>query len=195
MTVTRLEDISASPRDTLPIFRDLYQKHNRAIRTFFLRRGFSKEQSRDLMQDTFLQVFKNISGFRGDAKISTWLRTVALNVMRQQLRHQGRSKRKGEEVSIDVPRGEHLYLVEPQDEASESAPLELILRDERAGLVRQAIADLPTGMRTMLQMSLQGFKNKEIASALQKTEGTVKSQLYEARARLQRGLADYFESG
>ena len=197
MTVTRLEDISASPPDTLPAFRDLYQKHNRAVLSFFLRRGFSKEQSRDLMQDTFLQAFKNISSFRGDAKFSTWLHTVAVNVLRQRLRHQGRSKRQGHEVSIDATstRG-HLALVEPRDEAPESAPLEQILRDERAGLVRKAMDDLPPGMRTMLRMSLfQGLKHKEIASALQKSEGTVKSQLYEARSRLQRGLADYFESG
>jgi RNA polymerase sigma-70 factor, ECF subfamily len=182
-----------SPPLTEEDFRKIFYRFNRPIYAFFVNRGFSREEARDLMQETFLQAFRSLNRFRGESSFDTWLWAITKNVWRLTLRRHNRVKHSGREVSLEeVTERGRLPSADghggPAAEGDE--PLDRCLDKERARLLRAAVADLPEHMRNCLLLRLvQGLKYEEIATVLQVSIGTVKSQLSDARARLRGRLA------
>ncbi len=167
-------------------FPGLYESHNRPLYNFFANRGFSREESRDLVQETFLEAFNSRSRFRGDSSPGTWLFAIATNVWRMTLRDQGRLKRDAQVVPLDG----HRVLA---DAAQENRPLKKCLADERTRLLWDALDDLPEKMRLCVVLRLkEELKYREIAEILKISINTVRSQLYEAREKLRARLADDF---
>jgi RNA polymerase sigma-70 factor (ECF subfamily) len=174
----------------------IFSRFKQSIYNFFANRGFSKEESRDLAQETFLQTFRSLDRFRGESSFETWLFAIAKNVWRLEIRRRSRAKNSGQEISLDefaehgqlpVPEGKDAAPGEPEE------PLDRFLGKERARLLRVAIADLPGQMRNCLLLRLvHGLKYEEIATVLHVSVGTVKSQLSDARVRLRERLAGLF---
>lgn len=156
------------------------------MRGFFARLGFDPEERRDLTQDTFLRVSKNVKTLRSEVAERQWLFTIAANVYRNELRRRGTAKRSGRHVSLDSEE----YREEPRREASSGGsedrnPLDdALLADDRRRL-RRALAELPARMRrcTLLRLG-QELGYQEIATLLQISPSTVKVQLHQARKRL-----------
>ncbi|MCP4658084.1 MAG: sigma-70 family RNA polymerase sigma factor [bacterium] len=164
----------------------LYESYNRPLYNFFANRGFSREESRDLVQETFLEAFNNRSRFRGDSSPGTWLFSLATNVWRMTLRDQGRLKRDAQVVPLDGHRV-------PADAAQENRPLKKCLADERTRLLWDALDEMPEKMRLCVVLRLrEELKYREIAEILKVTTNTVRSQLFEAREKLRAQLADDF---
>lgn len=173
-------------------FERLFQRYCRPLRAFFSNRGFSPEDCRDLTQETFLAVHKGLGRYRGDASEETWLFSIAANVWRTRLRRKSTGKRLGTEVSMTLMAEEGQEL--PPERGSSADPLGDILREERAILLKQAIEELPVQMRRCVFLRIeQDMKYREIAVIMQISIDTVKSQLFQARARLRKQLGDYFD--
>lgn len=178
-------------------FEQLFARYSRAIYSFFINRGFSAEESRDLTQETFFSVYRGMRGFRNDASIQTWLFKIAGNVWRNALRNRSAIKRSATEFSLDqVPAAENLVdstSLSPLAPDRRRSSLQDLLDDESRQLLRNAIEGLPPQMRRCLQLRVnQELKYREIAAVLQVSIETVKSQLYQARERLKRQLATHF---
>ncbi len=80
-----VEDLQAG-RDREESFRQLFAYYYPPLRNFFSRRGMSPEECRDLVQETFTNVFKAIGRFHHDARFDTWLYKIAGNVWKNALR-------------------------------------------------------------------------------------------------------------
>ncbi|HEX5717901.1 MAG TPA: sigma-70 family RNA polymerase sigma factor [Thermoanaerobaculia bacterium] len=171
---------------------ELFRRFHSPVVFFFNRRGFSTEESRDLAQETFLRLYKNMEVFRKESSAGTWLFEIAANLYKNTLLSQSTQRRHGlgERLapSADAVAGERLY-VEDYEEDS----LVRILNKERAQILRQAIDELPPQMRQAVILRVDGdLKYREIADVMHVSIETVKAHLYQARQHLRDKLGAYF---
>jgi RNA polymerase sigma-70 factor, ECF subfamily len=174
----------------------LFSRYNKPIYNFFANRGFSREESRDLTQETFLELHRSIGKFRGEASSATWVWSIAKNVWLRTVRDRGRVKRSAEMVSLDrLAEVGQLFTVEARNSIrpEQSEALERVLNKERVRLLKLAIEELPDKTRNCLLLHLlQGRKGREIAEALHLSESAVKFHLAQAREKLKAILVIHF---
>jgi RNA polymerase sigma-70 factor (ECF subfamily) len=174
-------------------FHLLFDRFYWPLFRFFEGRGFSVEECQDLIQETFLQVYRGIGDFRGDARWEHWLFRIAANTAVKALRHRAAAKRAGRMVPLDEEVGEESPdSVGGSSRGAEApAPLRRLLDKERSELLSQAIAGLPGQMRRCVRLRVfQDLDYGEIADLLQISPSTVKVQLFKARKRLQIEVKD-----
>ena len=153
-------------------FGELVRRHQSSIRGLLrqLTRG-DAALADDLAQDAFVRAYKNIRGFRGEAKFSTWLYRIAYNVFRENAR-----KRK-ELVGID----EAQLHAEVDPQTSDPG-----LRHD----LMNALANLPLHERTAVTLCCQnGLSHDEAARVLDIPLGTVKTNVLRGREKLKKMLA------
>ena len=141
-----------------------------------------EEEARDIVQETFLRAFRALPGFKGQAKFSSWLYRIALNLCRDWIRRQRRTP--------TVPMPEGVDLVEL---ASEQGPVEsieeLVARREISAVVAEAMQRLPEEQRTAIVLKeYHGLTFQEIADLQGCPLSTVKTRLYQGLSVLRRQL-------
>lgn len=167
-------------------FGELVRRWERKI--FALAYGIlgSAEDARDATQETFFSAYRNLQGFRGEAKVSSWLHRIAVN---QCITRQRRSRVRPEtgiEDELDVA-GERFLAT-----AEHASPANAAEREEIKEDVRRAVATLPPELREVVVMKeLEGLTFQEIADALDVPLSTVKSRLYTALKQLRMRLGKY----
>ena len=170
-------------------FESLFERYSQPVNSFFARRGFSPEESSELTQETFIGVYRGMDRFRRESKVETWLFTIAANIWRNELRSRSAEKREGQEVPLEPREEAGPRLVEVLNQGDN--PLDGLLEQERRERVREALEELPPQMRRCLIMRIdRQLKYREIAATLRISIETVKSQLFQARARLRDMLGD-----
>jgi RNA polymerase sigma-70 factor, ECF subfamily len=144
-----------------------------------------EEDARDATQETFIAAFRNLGGFRGDAKVSSWLHRIAVN---QCITRQRRAKVRGE-TSLEGEADEHgAQFAAPAHES----PARIVEGRERSLAVRRAVATLPAELREVLLMKeFEELTSQEIAEALGVPLSTVKSRLYTALKQLRLRLEKF----
>ncbi len=142
-----------------------------------------EEEARDATQETFISAFRNLRGFRGEAKVSSWLHRIAIN---QCITRQRRAKVRGETAIGDETDGSgELQLVAPAHES----PARAAESRQTTEIVRRAVNTLPTELRQIVVMKeFEELTFQEIAEALDLPISTVKSRLYTALRQLQMRL-------
>lgn len=158
-------------------FATLFQQHKSRVYSVCLLMTKDVADAEDLTQEAFLQVFRTIGSFRGDAAFSTWLYRVAVNTVLMRLRR----RKSPATVSLD----------EPVNAESPSLHREFGKSDpDLSGVVdrlalRRAIDELPEGCRTIFALhEVQGYQHHEIADLLECSIGNSKSQLHKAKLKL-----------
>jgi len=173
-------------------FEELVKRYEKKIYSLAYRIMGNKEDASDVLQETFLQAFKKLSGFKGKAKFSTWLYRIAVNICLMRKRKQ----KKMETVSLDVPiltKKEDEIKRELGDDWSES-PLATLENKEVKKTLSEAIGLLPEEYRTVfLLRGLNGLSNEEVAKVLKISLPAVKSRLHRARLFLRDKLSQYFQ--
>jgi RNA polymerase sigma-70 factor (ECF subfamily) len=158
-------------------FAALFDQHKRRVYSLCLRMTGNVVEAEDLLQDAFIQVFRKLETFRGDATFSTWLYRVVVNTVLMKLRR----RRHMREVSLDEPVRLESSLV-PRDIGR--SDLELMGTIDRIALER-AIQELPKGCRTIFMLhEMEGYEHHEIARLLRCSVGNSKSQLHKARLKM-----------
>src|SRR3984957_3862053 len=165
-------------------FEQLYRLYSGRVYAICLRMVRIEREAEDLTQEAFLLLFRKIHTFRGEARFSTWLHRLTINLVLMRLR-----KRRHPEVSLDT-------ILEPGEEESRP-PVEFGAPDLRLnGVVDRmhlngAIEQLPDGYKEMFLLhDVEGYEHHEIAEILGCSSGNSKSQLYKARVRLRKLLKD-----
>ncbi len=170
-----------------PFFEQLFERYSRPVSSFFARRGFSRDDCLELTQETFLGVYRGMERFRRGTNAKGWVFTIATNIWRNEVRRRKAGKREGREVSLDK------LLDDGQEMGNrpEADPLAAALRKERHDLLHDTLQELPEQMRQCLLLRIdQQLKYHEIATVMQVSVNTVKSQLFQAKQRLQKRLAE-----
>lgn len=163
-------------------FGELVRRWERRI--FALAYGMlgREEEARDATQETFLAAFRNLRGFRGEAKVSSWLHRIAVN---QCITRQRRAKVRGESALDDEHERNAGHFATPLSRS----PARLVEGREVSQAVRRAVNSLPVELRQVVVMKeFEELTFKEIADALELPLSTVKSRLYTAMKQLQMRL-------
>lgn len=143
-----------------------------------------EDEAADAAQETFISAFRNLSGFRGEARVSSWLHRIAVN---QCLTVKRRSKTRSEDFLGDENGAEERAFVAPPS----ASPSRRTEHTERLKIVRQAVGSLPVDLRQVVVMKeFEEMTFQEISETLELPLSTVKSRLYTAlkqlRAKLER---------
>jgi len=142
-------------------------------------------EAEDLTQEAFLQLFRKIHTFRGDAAFSTWLHRLSVNVVLMRLR-----KKTLPQTSLDEPADADDESSGPKRDVGAEDPL-IEGSLDRVRLER-ALVELPPGYRMVFLLhDVQGYEHNEIAKIMDCSIGNSKSQLHKARTRLREILQDF----
>lgn len=168
-------------------FESLFRRYYKRVVSFLMHLGFPIDDARDLAQETFLRVYRNMDAYRGDAEW-TFLRTTAHNLVKNRFRDQSAQKRKVTKVAI-------ADIADPGDPAP---PADAVLeaREETARFrTRYAavIAALPEGLQQCFLLREQGYSYEEMAAILRIPMNSVKSRLHDAKRRLRAQLGEEWE--
>jgi RNA polymerase sigma-70 factor (ECF subfamily) len=141
-----------------------------------------EDDARDAAQETFISAYRNLSGFRGDAKVSSWLHRIAVN---QCLTYKRRAKTRSEEFLDSEDGSEERVFIAPL----QNSPARRAEQFERLKLVRTAVSSLPTDLRQIVVMKeFEDMTFQEISDTLELPLSTVKSRLYTALKQLRMKL-------
>ncbi len=165
-------------------YKKLMRKYHDAIFNFIFKMVHDREQVEDLTQEAFIKAFASLKKFNDEYAFSTWLYKIATNNSIDYIR-----KRKLQVYSIDKPieARDSEFGFELPDEGYE-ADQELI-SDQRAVMIREAIAKLPPKYRKVIELRHVDEKSyEEIADVLELPIGTVKAHIFRARELLYKQL-------
>ena len=141
-----------------------------------------EDEARDATQETFLAAFRNLRGFRGEAKVSSWLHRIAVN---QCITRQRRAKVRSESALDDEQEKQGADFAAPL----RYSPSRVIESQQETDAVRRAIQSLPVELRQVVVMKeFEELTFREISEALDIPLSTVKSRLYTALKQLQMRL-------
>jgi len=182
MTRTDEELVALSVGGDTDSFNQLILRWERPIYALAYRVIGREEDARDVCQETFLRAFRALPGFKGQAKFSSWLYRIALNLCRDWIRRQRRTP------VMQAPEG-----VELVELASERGPVEsiedLVSRRVLSEVVAEAMALLPEEQRTAIILKeYHGMTFQEIADLQGCPLSTVKTRLYQGLSVLRRHL-------
>jgi RNA polymerase sigma-70 factor (ECF subfamily) len=142
-----------------------------------------EDDARDATQETFLAAFRNLRGFRGDAKVSSWLHRIAVN---QCITRQRRARVRSESTLEDEQT--EMRVAQPVSRS----PAHVVEGRQETLAVRRAINSLPIELRQVVIMKeFEELTFREIADALDLPLSTVKSRLYTALKQLQMRLQKF----
>jgi RNA polymerase sigma factor (sigma-70 family) len=148
----------------------LYKKYSGKMMALCMRYASSRQDAEDLLQEGFIEVFKNIRQYRGDGSLEGWIRTLMIRLSIRKWRK--RDKTAAEPVE------EHFEL----HDNSISAIDQLSLRE-----LLHIIEGLPQGYRMVFNLYVvDGYSHAEIAEMTGVQESTSRSQLMKARLMLQK---------
>lgn len=145
------------------------------------------QDAEDVLQETFIKVFKNIKSFRGNSSLSTWIYRIAMNEALMLLR-----KHRPEGFSLDEENNDDD--LSPREVAAwDPLPEQSLMSTEINNHLNEAVMQLPETLRgVFLLRDTEQLSVKETADALGITEGTVKVRLLRARLKLREYLNTYF---
>lgn len=154
--------------------RALVVRHAGPLHALAFRMLRSSEEAEDMVQETFLRAWKALPGWRGEAKFSTWLHTVTLNLCRDRLR-----KRR------------ETFMAEPPDIADPApSPMAVLDARQRASALNKALDELPERQREAIFLcTLEGYSNREAAGMMDISPEAVESLLARGRRALRDSLA------
>jgi RNA polymerase sigma-70 factor (ECF subfamily) len=183
MTWTDEELVARSIGGDSESFNELVLRWERPIYALAYRTIGREEDARDVCQETFLRAFRALPGFRGQAKFSSWLYRIALNLCRDWIRRERRAP------IVQPPEDVDVMELAAASEPSESIE-DLVARKDLSRAVERAMALLPDEQRTAIVLKeYHGLTFQEIAELLGCPLSTVKTRLYQGLTVLRRELA------
>jgi RNA polymerase sigma-70 factor, ECF subfamily len=157
-------------------FEHVYRAHLQHVYSLCVRMTSDRTRAEELTQDVFVRAWEKLPSFRGESAFSTWLHRLAVNVVLNERRVDGRER--GRTVSTD----------DDEENAAPAASTAQPLHAEKMDL-EWAIAKLPRGARQVFVLhDVEGFTHEEIGTMLGVTAGGCKAQLHRARLLLREAL-------
>ncbi len=189
MIRTDEELVARATAGDLDSFNQLVTRWERPIYALAFRTLGREEDARDVVQEAFLRAYRGLRGFKGEAKFSSWLYRITLNLCRDWVRRERRTP------LVQVPEGtDPVELADQRASPAESVE-DLVARREMSRAVARAMADLSEDQRVAIVLKeYHGLTFQEIADMLDCPLSTVKTRLYQGlsmlRRRLERQQAD-----
>lgn len=162
---------------------ELFARYNRKIFNTAYRILGEESSAEDALQETFLNVYRGISSFRGESKISTWISRITINVCLGMLRRE--KIKPGIELDDESTRGL------PADPTPSTDPMAYTLLEEKRALVREVFRKMSEKQRIVVRLhDMEGYTIQEISEIIDCPPGTVKSRLFYGRQEFKTILRD-----
>lgn len=172
-------------------FAELVAAYQGQVYSLVYRMVGSRTEAEDVAQEVFITVFKNIGGFRGECRLSTWMYRIATNHCRNRIKYLSR-RRVHEHRQYD----EELARLQPSSSVAGSPTTGEVARPDHMvegmqleRLVQEAIASLDEDHREVIVLrDVQNLSYQEICEITGLAVGTVKSRIHRARLALKEKL-------
>jgi RNA polymerase sigma-70 factor (ECF subfamily) len=176
INLSELELVTGCVRQDRTAQRQLFEKYQRAMFTTAYRLVNDYDHANDVLQEAFIDVFKNIKDFRGESTIGAWIKIIVVRKATQKYREEQKFE------TFDQKQHDN-EVTEWHDNLT-------------AEYLDQAIRSLSSGYRTIFTLiEIEGYSHKEAAELLKISEGTSKSQLFHSKKILKAKLKELYEAG
>ncbi len=174
------------------LFHELIRPFERMVYLTLISILKNETDAEDAAQETVISAYRHLAAFRGDAKFSTWLTTIAINEGRKRLRKAKGAAEESIEEEMEAHEGD--YSPAPLTDWRE-IPLEALERKELREALRVAVTELPDIYRQVFTLrDLEELNVEETAQALGINPGAVKVRLHRARMMLQKRLVPFLKT-
>ncbi len=152
--------------------QELFNKYKDAMFTLAYRITGNHDDACDVLQNSFVNIFMKLESFKGNSSLGAWIKTII--------------------VRNAVKKNKTKFTYEDIENVFEQSSLN-IDEDLTGQAIEKAILNLDKGYRTVfLLVEVEGYKHKEVAEILNITEGTSKSQLFNAKKHLRKQLQNIY---
>jgi RNA polymerase sigma-70 factor, ECF subfamily len=170
-------NVQLAATGNMEAFEELYRHYHRRVYSLCLRMTRNVSEAEDLTQDVFIQLFRKLGTFRGEASFGTWLHRLTVNEVLMHFR----------KPSVKVERTTEDGTTPTQIVGGTERPEKMSLVDRIA--LDEAIRQLSPGYRAVFILhDVEGYEHQQIGKILGCAAGTSKSQLHKARLKLRRLL-------
>lgn len=173
-------------------FEDLMRRHNRVL--FRAARSILKDdtEAQDALQDAYLQAYRNLHAFRGDATLRTWLTRIVVN---EAIGRSRKLARRAEVIELGGYGGagqDDGAIM--QEQPSSDGPEQQAQRAQFRQLLERQIDRLPDSFRTVFMLrAVEELSAEEVSAVLDIPEATVRSRFFRARGLLRESLQREFD--
>jgi RNA polymerase sigma-70 factor (ECF subfamily) len=182
--------IRAAQQGDQDAFAALVQTYDQNVLRIAVNLLRSPEEAKDIYQEAFLRVYRNLHNFRFDCSFPTWLYRIVTNICLDHLRK--RKVRKEEPAITESPGGEFNVLEAVQEQRADNDPQRRLLTGELRSRIESAIAGLTPRERMVFEMRhFQGLRLRAIGESLGTTEEAAKNCLFRATQKMRSALGDY----
>ena len=162
---------------------EIYDRYSARIYNFAFRFLKNAEAAEDATQEVFVKMLKHANQFQGDAKLSTWLFSIAANWCRDYLRKADNKAKEAEDVLVTLPSSGH------------SPERNLEARESEVRVQRALSALTPEQREAIVLSRYQGLSYAEIAQIAGCSEGAVKTRVFRAMETLKKALTGEASGG
>ena len=186
------ERVRAAAMGDKAAFAELVKRYQRRLFNFGLRMCGETRDAEDLVQETFLNAFKYLGGFRYETRFKNWLYRIAASICIKKRR----KPKYAPENEISLDESAQYDPAQMPDRVPDWAqvPLDQLLDAELSRRLKRAVVALPEKYRLVVVLrDIEGFSTAETAQILDVSESNVKVRLHRARAYLRDTLKSYFD--
>lgn len=181
--------IRAAQQGDRAAFEQLVRAYDHTVLRLAMNLLRSPEDARDVYQETFLRVFRNLDQFRFDCSFHTWIYRIATNLCLDQLRK--RKVRKEEPPVLATPEGVVDRLESVPEQRADLDPQRHLMSGQIRRRVKEALAELSPRERVVFEMRhYDGLRLRNIGEALGTSEEAAKNCLFRATQKMRAALGD-----
>ena len=182
--------IRAAQRGDGEAFEQLVRSYDSNVLRMAFNLLHSQEDARDVYQEAFLRVFRNLPNFRFDCSFSTWLYRIVANLCLDQIRK--RKVRKEEAASVETQGGEIDRLQFIPERRADVDPQRQLMSAEVNNRIQSVLHDLTPRERLVFEMRhYQGMRLRAIGESLGVTEEAAKNCLFRATQKMRAALGEF----
>jgi len=172
--------VGPATRGDVRAFDALVSLHQDRVFALAYRMLGDSEDAADVQQETFLQAWRNLRKFRGEAEFSTWLHRITVNLC---------LSRKRRKVIVSEPLDDHVLVRSP-----DPGPVACLERTETIATVRRVLDAMPAHYRVLIVLrDMEGRSYEETACVLGCSVESVRTRLHKARKLLREKMRPYIE--
>ena len=182
--------VRAAQQGDQDAFAALVQSYDQNVLRIAMNLLRSPEEAKDVYQEAFLRVFRNLHSFRFDCSFPTWLYRIVTNICLDHLRK--RTVRKEESPVLESSGGKYNLLEAVEEQRADNNPQRRLLTGELRSRIDRALADLTPRERMVFEMRhYQGLRLRAIGESLGTNEEAAKNCLFRATQKMRSALGDY----
>jgi RNA polymerase sigma-70 factor (ECF subfamily) len=171
-------------------FEQLVRTYDQSVLRLAMNLLRSPEDARDVYQEAFLRVFRNLRAFRFDCSFHTWLYRIVTNICLDQLRK--RKVRKEDSAVVETAEGPVDRMDSFEEEAARANPERSMWNRQLRGRIEGALQELTPRERMVFELRhYQGLRLRNIGEMLGTTEDAAKNCLFRATQKMRSELGDF----